>query len=76
MYFQVQFMKVQSTEHAKNAIKSSLKKERLLARWERGLNARKKYHDDPEKKRKEVRERYYDKKETIKQYKKEKHHEN
>ena len=41
------------------------------------MNARKrKYHDDPEKKRKAVRERCYDKKETIKQYKKEKYHEN
>ena len=52
MYFQVQFMKVHSTENAKNAIKSLLKKERLSVRRERDLNARKrKHHDDPEKKK-------------------------
>ena len=75
LYFQVQFMKVHCTENAKNAIKSLLKKERSSARRERDLKPRKrKYHDDPEKKR-AVRERY-DKKETIKQYKKEKYQEN
>ena len=53
LYFQVQFMKVHSTENAKNAIKSLLKKERLSVRRERDLNARKrKHHDDPEKKKK------------------------
>ena len=61
----------------KIAIKSLLKKEGLSARRERDLNARKrKNHDDPaKKKRKAVRERYYDN-ETIKQYKKEKYQEN
>ena len=77
LYFRVQFMKVHCTENAKIAIKSLLKKEGLSARQERDLNARKrKNHDDPaKKKRKAVRERYYDK-ETIKQYKKEKYQEN
>ena len=51
--FYFQFMKAQCTENTKNAIKSSLKKERLSARRERDLNTRKrKYHDDPEKKKK------------------------
>ena len=53
LYFQVQFMKVHCTENAKNAIKSLLKKEGLSERRERDLNTRKrKYHDDPEKKKK------------------------
>ena len=44
-------MKAHCTENTKNAIKSSLKKERLSARRERDLNTRKrKYHDHPEKK--------------------------
>ena len=38
------------------------KKGAIVNKAERDLNAKKrKYHDDPEKKRKAVRERYYDK---------------
>ena len=48
LYFQVEFLKVHSTATAKNATKSELKKERLSARRERGLLAKKrKYHDNP-----------------------------
>ena len=48
-------MKVHCTENAKNAIKSLLKKERLSARRERDLNTRKrKYHDDPQKKERQL----------------------
>ena len=55
LQFQVQFMKVHCTENAKNAIKSLLKKERLSARRERDLNTRKrKYHDDPQKKERQL----------------------
>ena len=72
LYFQVQFIKVHCTVNAKNAIKCSLKKERLLANRRRDLDGKKiKYQDDPEKKRQAVKKRYSDKKESIKQYKKE-----
>ena len=69
LYFQVQFIKVHCTVNAKNAIKCSLKKERLLAKRQRDLDGKKrKYHDDPEKKKQAVKKRYSDKKESIKQY--------
>ena len=53
------------------------KKERSSARWERDLDVKKrKYHEDTEKKRQAVEMRYHDKKESIKQYKKQKYLEN
>ena len=73
MCFQVQFIKVDFTASTKNAIKYALKKERLLARWKRDLAAReRKYHEDPEKKLQAVKKRNHDKKETIKECKKQK----
>ena len=52
LYFQVQFIKVHCTASTKKSIKYALKKERLSARQERDLAAIKKYHEDPEKKKK------------------------
>ena len=42
LYFHVQFIKVHCTFNAKNAIKSSLKKEQLLAKRQRDLDGKKK----------------------------------
>lgn len=43
----------------------------LLARWKRNLDAKKrKYHEDPEKKRQAVKKGYHDKSKFKKQYKK------
>ena len=54
--FQGKFIKVDSI--TKNAIKYALKKERLSARWERDLAARKrKYYEDPKNKLQAVKKR-------------------
>ena len=43
----------------------------LLARWKRNLDAKKrKYHEDPEKKRQAVKKGYHDQNKFKKQYKK------
>ena len=57
LYFHVQFIKVHCTFNAKNVIKSSLKKERLLAKRRRDLDGKKIYiyHDDPEKKDRQLK---------------------
>ena len=69
----MQFIKVDCTVTARSAIKCSLNKEQLSAKWQRDLKAKKrKYHDGPVKKRQALKKRYEDKKESIKQYKKEK----
>ena len=73
LYFQMQFIKVEWTINAKTAIKCSLRKEILSARRCRDLKAEKrKYYDEPEQKRQAVIKRCENKKESIKQYKKEK----
>ena len=73
LYFQVQFIKVHCTANVKNTIKCAIKKERLSARQEKDLLATKrKYHDDPGKKRMIAKKRYYDKDESIRLYSKEK----
>ena len=70
----MQFIKFHCNPDVKNAIKCALKKERLLARQKRYLNVKKrKYHEDPEKKKQTVKKRYYDKKESRKMYKKQKY---
>ena len=67
LYFHVQFVKVHCTATAKNAIKSELKKERLLERQEKDLLAKKrKYHDNTEKKKQVFKKRYHDKSEFNK----------
>ena len=69
----MQFIKVEWTINAKTAIKCSLRKEILSARRRRDLKAEKrKYYDEPEQKRQAVIKRCENKKESIKQYKKEK----
>ena len=68
LYFQLQFIKVYCTVDAKSAIKCSLKK---VA--ERFNSSKKEYHENPEKKRQVVKTRCNDKKESVKQYKKEKY---
>ena len=61
LYFQMQFIKVDCTVNARTAIKCSLRKEILLARRHRDLKTKKrKYHDEPKKKRQAVRKRYED----------------
>ena len=72
LYFQVHFIKVHCAAIAKNAIKSELKKERLSARQEKDLLA-KKYHENPEKKKQAFKKRYHDKSESIRQHHKEKY---
>ena len=74
LYFQIQSIKVDCTVNTRTAIKCSLRKEIFLARRHRDLKAKKrKYHDEPEQKRQAVKKRCDDKKESIKQYKKEKY---
>ena len=73
LYFQVQFIKVHCTATAKNTIKSGLKKERLSARREKDLLAKKRKYDNTEKKKQAFKERYHDKSESIRQYRKEKY---
>ena len=56
LYFQMQFIQVDCTVNARTAIKCSLRKKILLARRHRDLKAKKrKYHDEPEKKRQAVK---------------------
>lgn len=66
----MQFIKVNFNEIAEKVIKCSLKRERLLAKQQRGLNFQKRKYDDPVKKRQVVQKKYNDKKESIKQHKK------
>ena len=67
----MQFTKVDCTINPRTAIKCSLRKDILLARWHRDLKAKKrKHHDEPEKKKQALKKRYEDKKEPMKQYKK------
>lgn len=66
----MQFIKVNFNEIAEKVIKCSLKRERLLAKQQRGLNFQKRKNDDPVKKRQVVQKKYNDKKESIKQHKK------
>lgn len=48
-----------------------IKKERLSAKWHRDLNLQKRnYPETPEKKKQAVNRRYDDKRESVKQYKK------
>ena len=75
-YFHFQFIKVHRTVNAKSTVKFLLKKERLSAKRQRDFNLQKrKYHPHP-KKRQAVKRRYDDKKESVKQYIKEKYVEN
>ena len=77
LYFPLQFIKCQCTVNAKSVIKCLLKKERLPAKRQRYLNLlKRKYHENPEKKRQAMKKRYDDKKESIKHYIKEKYVEN
>ena len=69
LFFQVQFIKVHCTVNASSAIKYFLKKERLPVKRQKDLNAQRRTYD-PEKKRQTDKNRYDDKKESIKQYKK------
>lgn len=56
------------TVKAKSTIKCLLKKEQLLAKWQRDLNAKKiDYHDNREKKRLAFQKRCDGKKESVKQ---------
>ena len=62
----MQFIKVDCTVNARSAIKCSLNKEQLSAKRQRDLKAKKrKYHDDPVKKRQSFKKRHEDKKESI-----------
>ena len=55
LYFQEQFITIHSMVNAKTAIKCLLKKEQVLVKWSRDLNAKKiKYHDDRAKKRQTI----------------------
>ena len=65
----MQFIKVHCTVNASSAIKYFLKKERLPVKRQRDLNSQRRTYD-PEKKRQTDKNRYDDKKESIKQYKK------
>ena len=52
----MKFIKVDCSVNARSTIKGSLKKEQLSAKWHRELYAKKrKYHEDPEKKRQAVK---------------------
>ena len=79
LYFQLQFIKVHCTFNAMSAIKYLLKKEtifsKVAATFESYENLQK-YYENLEKKRQLVKRRYDDKKESIKQYMKEKYVEN
>ena len=66
LYFQLQLKKVHCTATAKNAIKSILKKERLSAKWEKNLLAKKRKYDNPVKKMQAFKKRYHDKSKSIK----------
>ena len=58
----MKFITARSTGNAKTAIKCILKKERLLAKQQRDLNAKKRnYRDDPER-RQEFQKTYNDEK--------------
>ena len=68
LYFQVQFINIHCSANTKTAIKCALKKEQLSARREIDLDTKKrKYYNDPQKKRDAAKEIYNNKKESIKQ---------
>ena len=70
----MQLIKVHCISIAKNVIRYEPRKEQLSARRENVFLVKKrKYHDDPEKKRQAVKKRYHDKKESIRQYSQEKY---
>ena len=74
LYFQAQFIKVHGTAIAKNTIKSELKKESLSSRREKDLLAKKENIRATQKRRKKIfKNRYYDKRKSIRQYPKEKY---
>ena len=64
----MQFINIHCSANTKTAIKCALKKEQLSARREIDLDTKKrKYHNDPQKKRDAAKEIYNNKKESIKQ---------
>ena len=73
----MQFINVHCSANIKTAIKCALKKEQLSARRGIDLDTKKrKYHNDPQKKRDAAKEIYKNKKASIKQSKKGKYMEN
>ena len=59
LYFPAQIIKVQCTANTKNAIEYALKKEPLSERLEKiKLAKKRKYYEDPEKKRQAVKKKY------------------
>ena len=67
----MQFINIHCSANTKTAIKCALKKEQLSARREIDLDTKKrKYYNDPQKKRDAAKEIYNNKKESIKQSKK------
>ena len=71
LYFQVESIKVHCTFNDKSAIISLLKKKWLSKKRQRDLNLQKEKYN-PEKKRQAVKRKYDDKKESVKQYIKDK----
>ena len=62
------YIRVHCSANTKTATKCALKKEQLAARRERDLDTKKrKYHNDPEKKRDSAKKRYSNQKESTKQ---------
>ena len=69
----MQFLKVNCTANAKNAIKYKLKKGIVSNVGERFASQKRNYHENLEKKKQTVRKTHHDKSESMKQYCKEKH---